>query len=93
MLDEEGPRHGGRDAGVVHQPEVVLQGGDPGDERSGLVAERLANELQGVAQPFGRDPEVMERFDVRPAQDGLVAAHPSYAAQIRDGAVSRTRCG
>ena len=40
-----------------------------------VVAERLAHELERVAQPFAGDPQLVERLDVGPAQDGLVAAH------------------
>ena len=34
MGEEEVPRQVGGDVGVVHQPEAVLEGGDPGDQLS-----------------------------------------------------------
>ena len=72
VLDQEGPGHRRGDLGIVHEAEVVLQADHPGDQRSGLRTERLAHELEGVAQALGRDPELMEGRHVRPAQDRLV---------------------
>ena len=37
-------------------------------------AERLADELERVAQPLAGDPQLVERLDVGPAQDRLVGA-------------------
>ena len=56
------------------RPEMVLERRDPGDQRSRIVAERLAHELERVAQPLAGDPQLVERLDVRPAQHRLVAA-------------------
>ena len=39
--------------------------------------ERLAHELERVAQPLAGDPQVVERLDVGPAQDRLVARGPA----------------
>ena len=54
---------------------MVLERGDPGDQWACIVAERLAHELERVAQPFAGDAQLMERLDIGPAQDRLVAAH------------------
>ena len=48
---------------------------DPRDERRRLRPERLAHELERVAQPLAGDAQVVERLDVGPAQDRLVGAH------------------
>ena len=45
--------------------------------RVGVGAERLAHELQRVAQPLAGDPELVERVDVRPAQHRLVRRGPA----------------
>ena len=37
--------------------------------------ERLAHELERVAQPFAGDPQLVERLDVGPAEHGLVASN------------------
>ena len=54
---------------------MVLERGHPGDERRRIVAERLADELERVAQPLSGDAKLVERLDIGPAQDRLVAAH------------------
>ena len=64
------PRRG--DVGVVHEPEMVLERGHPRDQRSGVVPQGFAHELERVAQPLARDPELVQRLDIGPAQDGLV---------------------
>ncbi len=53
---------------------MVLHGGDPRDQRGGLRGERLADELEGVAQPLAGDPQLVEGLDVRPAEDRLVGS-------------------
>ena len=72
MLDEERPGHVRGDVGVVHRPEVVLERDDPRDQRGRLGTERLADELERVAQPLGLDAELVEGRDVGPLEDGLV---------------------
>ena len=64
----------GGDVGVVEPAEVVLEGDDLLDHRPGVAAERLAHELQRVAEPLGGDPQVVERRDVGPAHHRLVGA-------------------
>ena len=61
-----------RDLGVVHRAEVVLERDDPRDERRRLGPERLAHELERVAQALGLDPELVEGRDVGPLEDRLV---------------------
>ena len=51
---------------------MVLQRDDPGYELVHFRAERLAEELQGVTQPLGGDPQLVDGLDVSPAQDALV---------------------
>ena len=75
MLDEEGPRHRRRDIGIVHEAEVILERGHAGDEWRSVVTEGLADELERVAQPFAGDAQLVQRLDIGPAQDGLVAAN------------------
>ena len=53
---------------------MVLECGHADDQRGGVVAECLADELERVAQPLAGDAQLVERLDVGPAQDGLVAA-------------------
>src|SRR4029079_14888023 len=50
VLHEEVAGQVGRHVRVVHQPEMVLQGGDTRDQAVRLRAERLAQELERVAQ-------------------------------------------
>ena len=54
--------------------EVVLQRHDPGHELIDLRAQRLAEELERIAQPLRGDPELVDGLDVGPAQDALVPA-------------------
>ena len=95
VLDEERPGHVGGHVGVVEQAEVVLEGRDPGDEHRRLGAERLAHELERVAQPLAGDPQLVERLDVGPAQDRLVGAHPLVRGQDprRGGVADAVRLG
>ena len=72
VLDEEAAGEPGGDVGVVEPAQVVLERDDALDDRRGLGAERLAHELERVAQPLGGDPQVVERRDVGPAHHGLV---------------------
>ena len=53
---------------------MVLERDDLLDDGPGVATQRLADELQRVAQPLRRDPQVVERGHVGPAQDGLVRA-------------------
>ena len=74
VLHEERAGEARRDVRVVQPAQVVLEGDDLLDDRARLAPERLADELQRVAQPLGGDPEVVERGHVGPAHDRLVGA-------------------
>ena len=54
------PGHAGGRVQVVDVAEVILQNHDAADQlgRSGL--HRLTNELERIAQPLGRDPELVQ---------------------------------
>jgi len=55
-----------RDVGVVQAAQEILQGHDPLQKARRIGSQSLTEELQVVAQPLGRDPQLMERLDVRP---------------------------
>ena len=83
-----------RDVGVVEPAKVVLQRDDPRDELVHLRAERLAEELQRVAQPLRRRSGAGGPSRCRPSGGRFRTPRTcSYASQIREPAVSRTRCG
>ena len=88
-------------------PEVVLEGDHrPDQRRHTRFFERLPDELERVAQPLGRDPELVERGEIgRPEvaverPDGLVGVpdrrrHPvaqEPGCMGRDGERSEPRC-
>ncbi len=73
IRDQELAGQRDRDVRVVQPAQVVLERHDARDELVHLRAQGLAEELQRVAEPLAGDPELVDRLDVGPAQDALVA--------------------
>src|SRR2546422_4951688 len=74
---------------------MVLHGGDPSDEVRGFRRQRLADELEGVAEPLPGDPQLVERLDVRPPQHRFVGPNPLVRGEDlrRSGVADSMRLG
>src|SRR2546428_2492623 len=69
LLDQERSDQIRGDIRVVEHAQVVLQRYHRLDDVARLVSERLAHELDRIAQPLRGNPKLMERLDVRVTQD------------------------